>query len=192
MPLYAAFCGSGPPVVRAALAAALVLGARLLSLDRPHANALALAALVLLSWEPLWLEDPGFQLSFAAMAAILWLAEPLAGRLRPIGFLATPLAVSLAAQAALVPITAWHFHGLTWVAPLASLVAVPLSGVLVIVGLALVPLSDVPMVSDLLSLSAHVGVTLLTGTARVAADLPGASLAVARPTLPWIFSTTRR
>jgi competence protein ComEC len=187
IPLYAAFCGSGPPVVRAALAATLVVGSRLLSLDRPHANALALAALLLLLWEPLWLEDPGFQLSFAAMAAILWLAGPLASRLRPLGFFATPLSVSIAAQAVVVPITAWHFHGLTWVAPLASLIAVPLSGALVILGIALVALSDVPVVSDLLSFTAHAGVALLTGTARVAAGLPGASLAVARPSVSWML-----
>jgi competence protein ComEC len=187
LPLYASFCGSGPPVVRAALAAALVLGARLLSLDRPHTNALAFAALLLLLWEPLWLEDPGFQLSFAAMAAILWLAPPLASRLRPIGILATPLSVSLAAQAVVVPITAWHFHALTWVAPLASLIAVPLSGAVVILGLALVPLADVPILADLLSLGAHAGVALLTLTARIAAALPAATLAVARPSIAWIL-----
>jgi competence protein ComEC len=188
VPLYAAFCGSGPPVVRAALAASVILGARLLSLDRPHVNALALAGLLLLLWEPLWLEDPGFQLSFAAMAAILWLSEALTNRLRPLGLLAMPLAVSIAAQAVVVPITAWHFHGLTWVAPLASLVAVPLSGAIVIVGLALVFLSGVPLLSDLLSLGAHVGVALLTGTARLASELPGATLAVPRPSFPWMLA----
>lgn len=188
VPLYAAFCGSGPPVVRAALATSIVLGARLLSLDRPYVNALALAALLLLLWEPLWLEDPGFQLSFAAMAGILWLTEPLANRLRPLRLLATPLSVSIAAQAVVVPITAWHFHALTWVAPLASLVAVPLSGAIVIVGLALVLVSGVPLLSDLLSLGAHAGVSLLTGTARLASELPGATLAVARPSLLWMLA----
>jgi competence protein ComEC len=188
VPIYAAFCGSGPPVVRAALAAAVVLGARLLSLDRPHVNALAVAALLLLLWEPLWLEDPGFQLSFAAMAAILWLSEALTNRLRPLGLLATPLAVSIAAQSVVVPITAWHFHALTWVAPLASLVAVPLSGVIVIVGLALIPLAGVPLASELLSLGAHAAVWLLTATARLASELPGATLAVARPSFLWMLA----
>jgi competence protein ComEC len=188
VPLYAAFCGSGPPVVRAALAASVVLGARLFSLDRPDVNALAVAALLLLLWEPLWLEDPGFQLSFAAMAAILWLSEPLANRLRPLGLLAMPLAVSIAAQSVVVPITAWHFHGLTWVAPLASLVAVPLSGAIVIVGLALIPLAGVPLVSELLSLGAHAAVWLLTATARLASELPGATLAVARPSFLWMLA----
>jgi len=188
VPVYAAFCGSGPPVVRAALAASFLVGARLLSLDRPHLNALALAALLLLLWEPLWLVDPGFQLSFAAMAAILWLAEPLTIRLGPLGLLAAPLSVSIAAQATVVPITAWHFHGLTWVAPLASLVAVPLSGAIVIVGLAIALLPDVPMITDLLSIGAHAGVYLLTATARIASALPGATLAVARPSIPWMVA----
>jgi competence protein ComEC len=188
VPVYAAFCGSGPPVVRAALAASFIVGARLLSLDRPHMNALALAALLLLLWEPLWLGDPGFQLSFAAMAAILWLAEPLMSRLRSLGFLAAPLSVSIAAQATVVPITAWHFHGLTWVAPLASLVAVPLSGAIVIVGLAIALLPDIPVITELLSLGAHAGVYLLTGTARIASALPGATFAIARPSILWMLA----
>jgi competence protein ComEC len=188
VPVYAAFCGSGSPVVRAALAASFIVGARLLSLDRPHMNALALAALLLLLWEPLWLEDPGFQLSFAAMAGILWLSEPLASRLRPLGLLAAPLSVSIAAQAAVVPITAWHFHGLTWVAPLASLVAVPLSGAVVIVGLTIALLPDIPLITDLLGLGAQAGVHLLTGTARIASALPGATLAVARPSILWMLA----
>ncbi|MGH9335806.1 MAG: DNA internalization-related competence protein ComEC/Rec2, partial [Vicinamibacteria bacterium] len=186
LPIYASFCGSGPPVVRAALAASVVLGARLLSLDRPHVNALALAALVLLAWQPAWLEDPGFQLSFAAMAAILWLTEPLAKRFHRLGPLATPLAVSIAAQAVVVPITAWHFHGFTWVAPLASLVAVPLSGLIVILGLLIVLFAGIPVVGHLLGLGAHVGVTLLTATAKLASELPAASLAVARPSVLWM------
>jgi competence protein ComEC len=188
LPVYAAFCGSGPPVVRAALAASFIVGARFLSLDRPHINALALAALLLLLWEPLWLEDPGFQLSFAAMAAILWLAEPLTSRLQALGLLAAPLSVSIAAQATVVPLTAWHFHGLTWVAPLASLVAVPLSGAIVIVGLAIALLPDIPIITDLLGFGAHAGVYLLTATARIASALPGATLAVARPSIPWMLA----
>jgi competence protein ComEC len=188
LPIYTAFCGSGPPVVRAALAASLVLGARLLSLDRPHGNALAVAALILLAWEPLWLGDPGFQLSFAAMAAILWLSEPVLQRLAPLGFLAAPLSISFAAQAAVIPITAWHFHAFTWVAPFASLAAVPLSGIIVIAGLALAVLGDAPLVSNLLSFAASAGVSLLTGTASLAARLPGATLAIARPSPLWILA----
>jgi competence protein ComEC len=186
LPIYAAFCGSGPPVVRAALAASLVLSARLLSLDRPHGNALAIAAILLLAFEPLWLGDPGFQLSFAAMAAILWLSEPLSRRLAPLRFLAAPLSISFAAQAAVAPITAWHFHALTWVAPFASLAAVPLSGILVIAGLALAVLGDAPLLSEPLRFAATAGVSLLTGTASFAARLPGATLAIPRPSPLWI------
>ncbi len=186
LPLYAAFCGGRAPVVRAVVVATAVIGSRLLSLDRAAANALAFAGLLLLSWEPAWLTDPGFQLSFAAMASILWLAEALAGRFTFLGPLGTPMAVSVAAQIAVVPITAWHFHSFTPVAPVASIVAIPLAGLLVVVGLALVALTGVPVLETVLSATARWGAWLLTETARIASRLPGGSIAVARPSILWV------
>jgi competence protein ComEC len=188
LPPYAAFCGGGAPVVRAALTASAVTGARLLSLDGPRGNALALAALVLLAWEPEWISDAGFQLSFGAMAGILWLAEPMALRLGWLRGLAGPTAATLAAQAAVVPITAWHFHALTPAAPLASLVAIPLAGVLTIQGFVLVAVGGVPIVREIAAFSAWLVAFLLTGTARLSTELPLASIAVARPSALWIVS----
>jgi competence protein ComEC len=188
LPPYAAFCGGGAPVVRAALTASAVTGARLLSLDGPRGNALALAALLLLAWEPAWASDAGFQLSFGAMAGILWLSEPLAMRLGWLRGLAGPMAATLAAQAAVVPITAWHFHALTPAAPVASLVAIPLAGVLTIQGFVLVAVAGVPIVQEIASFSAWLVAFLLTGTARLSTELPHASVAIARPSAFWIVS----
>jgi competence protein ComEC len=188
LPLYAAFCGSGAPVVRAALTACAVVGARLLSLDGPRGNALALAALLLLAWEPSFITDAGFQLSFGAMAGILWLSEALSLRLGWLRGLAAPMAATLAAQAAVVPITAWHFHALTPAAPLASLVAIPLAGALTILGFGLVAFAGVPLVQEVAAFSAWLVAFLLTGTARLSTELPLASIAIARPGALWIVS----
>jgi competence protein ComEC len=186
LPVYATFCGGRAPVVRSVLVATALAGSRLLSLDRASGNALALAALVLLVWEPMGLTDPGFQLSFAAMASILYLSRPLSARLWMLGPLALPMAVSIAAQTAVVPITAWHFHSFTPVAPLVSLLAIPLAGFLVVVGILLVAFVGIPVVEPLLVASARWGSFLLTETARVASSLPGASIAVPRPSAPWV------
>ena len=60
LPLYAAFCGARPPVVRVVVMASAVLGARLLSLRSPVTNGLAIAALLLLIHEPSMVGDAGF------------------------------------------------------------------------------------------------------------------------------------
>ncbi|HXV64575.1 MAG TPA: DNA internalization-related competence protein ComEC/Rec2 [Vicinamibacteria bacterium] len=183
LPLYAGFCSGRPPVVRAVVMACVLVGARLSSLDRPGANALAVGATALLAFEPRWLGDPGFQLSFAAMAGILLLTEPLSRRLRRLGVCATPLSLSISAQLGVVPLAAWHFQRLTPLAPIASLIALPLAGCLVVLGLVGVLVSGIPVVSDVLRELASLFVFLLTKTAEAASWPPPAAWVVSRPSL---------
>jgi predicted membrane metal-binding protein len=101
VPVYAAFCGSGPPVVRAALAASVVLG-RAPRLDRPHVN--TASALLLLLWSRS-VETVSAQLR--PMAAVL---AHRASRER-CGLSASSRCRSRSRCRAniVVPITAWHF-----------------------------------------------------------------------------------
>src|SRR5439155_1186479 len=82
---------------RATIMAVLVLAAVLLEREASVTNSLALAALAILAARPGDLLDPGFQLSFAATAGIV--AAPM-----PRGTMAAALAVSLAAQLAVLPV----------------------------------------------------------------------------------------
>lgn len=68
---YALAVGWQPSVVRAAVAGCVASLAWLVSRPSERWHALALGALVLLAWTPRSLLEPGFQLSFAAVAAIL-------------------------------------------------------------------------------------------------------------------------
>jgi len=65
-----------PPILRAALMAALYLCARPLFRRVELLNTVALAALVLLDWRPSSLGDSSFQLSFLAVGVIAGLAVP--------------------------------------------------------------------------------------------------------------------
>jgi competence protein ComEC len=68
---YALAVGWQPSVVRAAIAGCVASLAWLASRPSDRWHVLALGALVLLAWTPRSLLEPGFQLSFAAVAAIL-------------------------------------------------------------------------------------------------------------------------
>src|SRR5579871_6527402 len=63
--LYASMAGGRPSVTRAALLAGVFLAGYLLEREPDLLNTLALAALILLFWNPQNLFDAGFQLSFA-------------------------------------------------------------------------------------------------------------------------------
>ena len=94
-------------------------------------NALSLSALLLLVWRPSDLWDPGFQLSFAATAGIIYLAAPFTGFLherRTPRWLAAAIAVSLAAQLPVTPVMLGHFNQLSIIGVAANLLVVPLAG----------------------------------------------------------------
>lgn len=158
---YAQLVGGDVPVVRAALMAAVLIAGRALSLEADAANLLGLAAALLLALRPSTIGDLGFQLSFAATLGILLLTPPLlAGvRAQPLR-LDLALAGSVAAQLALMPLLAAHFHRFSPAALVLNLAAVPLSGAVLLGGLlvlassaTLAPLA--PLAADLAWCTAH-------------------------------------
>ncbi len=135
---YALMTGLGPAVVRAGIMALLVLTAALLGRERDWPTALALAAGVLLLFNPSSIYEVGFQLSFAATWGILYLG-PLLGQVFRVrfalpGWLALPLQITLAAQLATMPLLVYHFNLVSFIAPLANLLLVPLVGVIMLTG----------------------------------------------------------
>jgi competence protein ComEC len=135
---FALVVGGQASVLRATVMGLLVLGGIFLERDSQMPNALALAALLLLAWRPGDLWDPGFQLSFAATAGIVYGAAPTAGalaRARLPPRLAAVLGVSAAAQVAVLPVMVTHFNQVSLIAPLANLLVVPLAGAATTVGL---------------------------------------------------------
>ena len=135
---FALVVGAQPSVLRATVMGLLLLIA--LPLDRRSQlpNALALAAIGLLLWRPGDLWEPGFQLSFAATAGIVYLAPWITGALEARGWprgLAAAVAVSLGAQAAVTPLMAAHFNQLSLVGVVANLAVVPLAAVATTLGM---------------------------------------------------------
>jgi len=74
---YVLAVGPQPSVIRAAVAGGATSVAWLVARERDPWHVLLLAAVVLLAWNPYTLADAGFQLSFAAVAAIFLAVRPL-------------------------------------------------------------------------------------------------------------------
>ncbi len=135
MALYATISGMQPPVIRSfIMAAALIIA---FVMDRPGSllNVLALAALLILTFDPVSLFSASFQMSFAAVAAIIIFAEAnypktnvqddsLRTKLsRPI---TDAIKISIIALLATAPITIYHFHQISILSPISTLLAAPL------------------------------------------------------------------
>jgi competence protein ComEC len=129
---YAVLAGAAPSILRAALMATAVIVARESGRRGQAKAALALTCIALLVLDPATIGDVGFQLSAVATAGLLAWATPLhdwlTNRLPKAtpGWLVEALSVSLAAQAATLPLILLEFGRLSVVAPLANLLIAPL------------------------------------------------------------------
>jgi competence protein ComEC len=154
--LYTALTGWQVSVVRAFLMSAAVLGARLFWRRSDVINSLALAALVILAWDPAQLFDTGFQLSFVAVLGIVAIGpvfheflapEPGPDRSRIVSWsghqVRGAMGVSIGAWLATAPIVLATFNLVTPVILLANLALCPLITILSIVSLATIPLAFV-------------------------------------------------
>ncbi|HWR41289.1 MAG TPA: DNA internalization-related competence protein ComEC/Rec2 [Patescibacteria group bacterium] len=159
--LYAAVSGFTPPVVRSAFMGVLSLGAIALERDTYAAAALAAAALVMLTAQPLLLYDISFQLSFAATAGLVFLYRPTLHILNHLpSWMASPLAVTAAAQLAVAPFIAWYYNSFSLSAFAANLAIVPLAEAIVVLGLAGALISGI---SGSIAAMLYVICSLLTG-----------------------------
>jgi competence protein ComEC len=135
---YVLAVGAQPSVVRAGIAGGLASLAWLAARERDRWHFLLLGALALLAWNPYVLLDPGFQLSFSAVAAIFLLVPRVLGLLD--GYpvpepLAVVLAVSAACGAVTAPIVWLQFHAVPVLTVPANALAAP--AVAPVLGLAL-------------------------------------------------------
>jgi competence protein ComEC len=181
--LYVALTGAEASIVRAGIMAALLLMAELLERPWMGLNTLGAAACLSLWWRPSDLWDVGWQLSFSAMLGLVRAFPVLAAwtkrerwpsGLRAVGDL---MLVSLAAQLLTAPVLLVHFGQISWVGPLANLVAVPATWVIFVSGAAVVGLDGLPwsFAADWAGKLSHWGGLLLQESSRWAAALPGAS-----------------
>lgn len=124
-----------PSVLRAGAMAAL--GATAYALGRPRAPARLLAAAVagLVVIDPLLVWSVGFWLSSGATAGVIVIGPRLARRLRRLGPLALPVGITLGAQAGVVIPSLLVFGRLSLVGTVANLLAVPVAGFVMLVGL---------------------------------------------------------
>ncbi len=123
--LYVPLTGAGPSIQRAGVMGAAGLVAALAGRPAHRWYALGLAAAVTLALNPLAAGEPGWQLSFAAVAALLAVAPPLreAFARRLPGPVADVAAMTVAATLGTAPLMAMHFGTVSLAALPANLLA---------------------------------------------------------------------
>ncbi len=135
---YAYLTGMRPSSLRAALMISTVLIALLMEREQDLPNAISFAALITLFINPLLLFSIGFQLSYAATLAIIYIRKPLEEILSAAhfpGILISPVAVTTAAQIGVIPISIYYFHHLPVAGLIFNLLLLPVIALVVGLGL---------------------------------------------------------
>jgi competence protein ComEC len=140
---YAILAGFSASIVRAAVMFSIIALAKILNRQSNIYNSLALSALFLLLYNPNYLFDVGFQLSFAAVLSIV-MFQPFVRKysyskyyvLRETKSL---LLISLVAQIGVLPLTLYYFGQFPLLFLVANLIAIPLSSIILVLGLVLIP-----------------------------------------------------
>lgn len=190
---YTLLAGSEVPTVRSCIAALVVLAGLALGREAISLRTVAIGAFLILLVRPEALIGPSFQLSFAAVVAIICLYE--SPRLKPLftpreapwwdrtlRHLAVLLITGLAVEAALAPIALFHFNRTGIYGALANIIAIPLTTFVIM------PLEALALLADLFGLGAPLwwllnrAVGLLIALAATVAGWPAATALL--PTMP--------
>jgi competence protein ComEC len=151
--LFTLLAGAQASVVRSAVMFTCIAVGEALSKKPSIYNTLALSAFLLLIYNPFWLWDVGFQLSYAAVVSIVTFYRPIYNWFyfpnKILDFIWKTMAISVAAQILTTPISLYHFHQFPVLFLLTNVVAVPLSGLILFAEIFLCAISWLSPVANL-------------------------------------------
>jgi competence protein ComEC len=182
---YTLLTGAEVPTVRACIASILILLGIALGRDALTLRLVAVGALIVLILWPETLPGASFQMSFAAIVAIVVLHDhprirrllerrDEAGPVKLGRFLLGLVLTGLAVEAALIPIALFHFHQAGLYGALANIVAIPLTTFLIMPAEALALLFDTIGLGPPFWWVTGQAIGLLLDLARGVAEAPGA------------------
>ncbi len=192
---YGLIAGMSPSTQRAVLMVVVFLSAILIERENDPANTLAIAALLILIADPPALFGVSFQLSFGAVAAILFGFKSFSNLLRGedgktstwkklVAFFMT----SIFAITGTLPLVMYYFNQFSLIGPAANFVLVPLVGYVAVpaglISAFVLPFAEAPsavglkLAGNVLSFSIHI--------LHFFADLPFAAVKTATPSFPEI------
>jgi competence protein ComEC len=177
--LFVFITGFSPPAIRAAFMLSLILIAAILVANADTMNVLLVSAFICLLMDTKLIFDVGFQLSYAAVAGIVfflqylkWLVNFSNYWMEKIWIL---LCTSFAAQIFTLPIILYTFHTFPNYFLLSNLIIVPLSGLLMYGSIALCLFSPIPFLQSILGAALDYLCRFLTMLVNFMADLPFAT-----------------
>lgn len=173
---YAALTGLSPSVLRSAAMFTFIILGKALNRYSNIYNTLAASMFLLLVYNPFLLMEVGFQLSYLAVLGIVSLQEGIRNLLRPKTFILQKIwdiiSVTLAAQLTTFPLGLLYFHQFPSYFLLSNIVIIPLSTLVLYLGVAVCMVSKIKLFSLFVCKILSVSLTVLNYSVTFFQDLP--------------------
>lgn len=174
--IYAFVTGWSPSVLRAVMMFTFVALSRPWKQSTNIFNTMAASAFCLLVYDPFFAMSVGFQLSYVAVFGIVFIHPHLYVLWEPQSRIVDEtwkvVSVSIAAQIVTVPITLYYFHQFPNYFLVANLLVIPASFVVLVVGLAILPLSIVPVVASVVGFLLQWVIYIMNSIVIIIGSLP--------------------
>ncbi len=148
--LFSILTGGSASVLRSAVMFSFITVGKTFFRQSSIYNSLAASAFVMLCYNPYYLWDVGFQLSYFAVVGIIIFQKPIYNLIyvknKWIDKVWQLVAVSLAAQVLTFPICIYYFHQFPNLFLITNIIAVPLSTIILFAEIALVAFAWIPFV----------------------------------------------
>ncbi|HHV98865.1 MAG TPA: DNA internalization-related competence protein ComEC/Rec2 [Clostridiaceae bacterium] len=194
--LFVFITGFQASVIRAVIMGIVMLLGRIIRRETDVYTSLSFAAMLLLLYNPFNLFDIGFQLSFAATLSLVLFYKSVSEILKSVterlklshipDIITDNLAITLAAQAGVLPITILYFNKISTLSVITNLLVVPLLPTITILGFIMVMISFMSLF--LFQLMANINCILLSFillVTKVNSRLPFSAVRIATP--PFLF-----
>ncbi len=174
--LFTLLAGASPSVVRSAAMFTVIVIGSMVNKRSSLVNGLSASAFFLLCFDPFWLWDLGFQLSYAAVLSLVLFATPIYNLIYVSNMLLDQLwksvSVTIAAQLCTLPILLYNFHQFPVYFIFTNIVCVPLSTGVLIVELLLCITTWFPVLARLLGWVVFNGISWMNASVRYFESMP--------------------
>ena len=175
--MYVFITGMSPSVIRSALMFSMVAVADCFDRKSQIYNTIFMSALFMLIYNPDYIFDIGFQLSYGAVLSIVFF-QPLLSKIytpvnKPAKWLWDLTVVSVAAQIGVFPVIFYYFHQSPTYFLITNLLAIPLSSIIIYMAILVLTVSFMPAVCSPLAFLLKWMVWLLNYLMVFIQHLPG-------------------
>jgi competence protein ComEC len=175
--MFALITGAAPSVLRSATMFSFLAIGKAINREASIYNTLAASAFCLLLTDPFLIFSPGFQLSYLAVASIVYF-QPLIYQLwfcpwKRINYFWQLISVSFAAQIGTFPLSLYYFHKLPLYFWLSGIIVVPAAGFILPAGLLLFAVDRIPVVGWLVGKVLYFAVFWMNKLIFLIRELPG-------------------